>query len=254
MKKKILTIATILLFLIASFLFATGFEKNPNVFLVDYSISEDGSEMTLTTAVASSMGYVRDFKDNGGGVKPHYLTFYSTFGGFNSSLGSKNVFTLELAPDDTEVYFNRADGGYELVLVKDKETGHWITLGEQFKENWGVTLTAENATPTGLLLKCTQSGGNPTGDLQTGSWFMLENWTEEHGWKEVDYLPMEYDLAWTMEAWIIPMNDTCEWEVNWEWLYGQLPEGKYRIAKEIMDFRETGDYDQLIHYAEFEIK
>ncbi len=49
------------------------------------------------------------------------------------------------------------------------------------------------------------------------------------------------------------MNDSCEWDVNWEWLYGVLAEGKYRIGKEITDFRDTGDYDSAIYYAEFEI-
>lgn len=49
------------------------------------------------------------------------------------------------------------------------------------------------------------------------------------------------------------MNDSCEWEVNWELLYGVLAEGKYRIGKEITDFRDTGDYDSAIYYAEFEI-
>lgn len=72
------------------------------------------------------MGYIRGFADKGGGVKPHYLTFYATFGGFNSSFGAENQFTLELDENDTEIYFNRADGGYELVLQKDAETGEWV--------------------------------------------------------------------------------------------------------------------------------
>lgn len=42
-------------------------------------------------------------KDNGGGVKPHYLTFYSTFGGINSSFGAVNSLVLELGKDDTEI-------------------------------------------------------------------------------------------------------------------------------------------------------
>jgi hypothetical protein len=71
------------------------------------------------------MGYVRGFKDNGGGVKPHYLTFYSTFGGLNSSFGAVNSFVLELGKNDTEIYFNRPNGGYELVLVKNIDTGEW---------------------------------------------------------------------------------------------------------------------------------
>ena len=52
---------------------------------------------------------------------------------------------------------------------------------------------------------------------------------------------------------MIPKNDTCQWEVNWEWLYGNVPNGKYRIGKEIMDFRATGDYDKVIYFTEFEI-
>ena len=126
MKKKIIVLITIIILLIASFLIGTGFQKRTDVILGDFAVSEDGSEITLHVGVASSMGYIRNFKDKGGGVKPHYLTFYSTFGGLNSSFGSKKAFTLELVPDDTEIYFNRAGGGYELVLVKNEETGEWI--------------------------------------------------------------------------------------------------------------------------------
>ena len=119
-----------------------------------------------------------------------------------------------------------------------------------FEETWGITLTAENVTPTSATIKCTQSGGEPTGELHTGSWYILETWTQEKGWHEAPYFA---EVAWTQEAWIIPMNDSCEWEVNWEWLYGTLSEGKYRIGKDIIDFRGTGDYDNVIYYAEFEI-
>ena len=126
MKKKIITVIAIIVVLIATFLVGTGFNKRTDIVLVDYSVSEDGTEITLNVGVPTSIGYVRGFKDNGGGVKPHYLTFYSTFGGLNSSLGAKNTFTLKLAPDDTEIYFSRPDKGYEVVLVKDEETGQWI--------------------------------------------------------------------------------------------------------------------------------
>ena len=71
------------------------------------------------------MGYIRGFEDQGGGEKPHYLTFYSTFGGLNSSFGAKHEFELELSEMDTEICFNRPDGGYALVLYKDPGTGVW---------------------------------------------------------------------------------------------------------------------------------
>ncbi len=119
-------------------------------------------------------------------------------------------------------------------------------------ETWGITLETENVTATSAIIKCTQSGGSPTGELQTGSWYIIENWTQENGWKEMPYV-IGGEIGWTSEAWMIPMNGECEWEVNWEWLYGKLPAGTYRIGKEIMDFRGSGDYDIAVYYVEFNI-
>lgn len=126
MKKRAITVITVIVVLVVTFLIGTGFRKRTDVVLVDYSVSEEGAAINLGVQVYSSMGYIREFKNNGGGVKPHYLTFYSTFGGLNSSLGTVNSFVLELEADDTEIYFNRPNGGYELVLVKDEETGEWL--------------------------------------------------------------------------------------------------------------------------------
>ncbi len=123
MKKKVISTIAIVVVLIVSFLVGTGFRKRTDVVLADYIVTEDGSAVSLDVWVASSMGYVRGFKDNGGGVKPHYLTFYSAFGGLNSSLGAASSFVLELGKDDTEIYFNRPDGGCELVLVRNADTG-----------------------------------------------------------------------------------------------------------------------------------
>lgn len=125
MKKEVILTVAIIVVLIASFLIGTGFMERTDVILFDYAVAEDGSAISLGIQVSSSMGYVRGFKDNGGGAKPHYLTFYSAFGGLNSSFGSVNSFVLELGKDDTEIYFNRPNGGYELVLVKNVDTGEW---------------------------------------------------------------------------------------------------------------------------------
>ena len=57
-----------------------------------------------------------------------------------------------------------------------------------------------------------------------------------------------------MEAWLIPMNGSRDYEVNWVNLYGQLPDGRYRLGKEIMLFRGTGDYEEQTCYAEFVIE
>ena len=132
MKKRAITVITVIVVLVVTFLIGTGFRKRTDVVLVDYSVSEEGTAINLGVQVSSSMGYIRGFKNNGGGVKPHYLTFYSTFGGLNSSFGTVNSFVLELEADDTEIYFNRPNGGYELVLVKDEETGEWLRTKEDY--------------------------------------------------------------------------------------------------------------------------
>ena len=66
---------------------ASGFAVQTSAYITDdFSVSEDGSEMRFSVGVGSSMGYIRGYKDEGGGVKPHYLKFYSAWGGFNSSI------------------------------------------------------------------------------------------------------------------------------------------------------------------------
>ena len=132
MKKRAIAVITVIVVLVVVFLIGTGFRKRTDVILVDYSVSEDGTAINLGVQVSSSMGYIRGFKNNGGGVKPHYLTFYSTFGGLNSSFGAVNSLVVELEVDDTEIYFNRPKGGYELVLVKNEETGEWLRTKEDY--------------------------------------------------------------------------------------------------------------------------
>ena len=119
--------------------------------------------------------------------------------------------------------------------------------------SWGITLTAKDITSTGLTLVCTQSGGSPTGELNSGSYYVLEK-SEEGSWGAVDYANPEMEVGWDAVAWTIPMDDSVEWKVDWEWLYGSLSAGHYRIGKEITDFRASGDYDKEYYYAEFEIE
>ena len=125
MKKIITIILLVAVTLTDIYLIGTGYITNGGVYLGEYTVSDDGTEMTFNTGVASSMGFIREYKDEGGGVKPHYLKFYSAFGGLNGSWGAKNEFVLPLDADDTEIYFYRGNGGYELVLQKNEESGLW---------------------------------------------------------------------------------------------------------------------------------
>ena len=124
MKKRIAVILTLVIIIILIILIATGFKKRSDVVLTDYSVSEDGTKLTLKVAVSSSMGYTRSLKIKQGGDNK-YITFYSTFGGFNSKLGAKDTFDIEVDSMCSEIYFYKGDGGYNLVLEKDKTTNKW---------------------------------------------------------------------------------------------------------------------------------
>ena len=198
------------------------------------------------------------------GIASDIISFDGKFYKVTDSVGMEISSLLKENRNDEEVIvYNEKE--YRKSELCDA-TLQWLELSEQermlssyfppefriFEETWGINLTAENITSTSATIKCVQSGGEPTGELHTGSWFIIENWTEENGWKEMPYV-VEGDIAWTEEAWMITTDDVYEWDINWEYLYGAIPEGKYRIGKEIMDFRGPGDFDKAIYFAEFEI-
>lgn len=120
---------------------------------------------------------------------------------------------------------------------------------ETAQNKWGVALTAENVTPTGLTIVCRQSGGENVAELLTGSFYVVQK-REGTDWVDVQ---TECDVMWTMEAWVIRKGTSTSWEVNWEGLYAKLTAGEYRIGKEIMNSRGPGDYDKEMVYAEFAI-
>ncbi len=120
-------------------------------------------------------------------------------------------------------------------------------------EGWGVNIWAEDVTSTGATIVFEQFEGNAEGTLQTGEWFELEVMNDKHKWESVATNPL-IDYAFNSVAYVIKKNDRTEWEVDWEWLYGKLPAGYYRIAKKVMDLRAPGDFDEEIYYAEFSIE
>ena len=152
-----------------------------------------------------------------------------------------------------------ADGPTSVIVGEIKEKNERETVAQVFSvehetqvNNWGVTLTAKNASPIGMTIVCTQSDYEVKGELFTGSSFSLSRLVDGE-WKAVEYLPQEHEVAWTSEAWIIPLEGTVEWETNWEWLYGELPQGRYRLGKGIMNLTEPGKFETCMQFVEFEV-
>lgn len=116
--------------------------------------------------------------------------------------------------------------------------------------DWGLTLSVKDVTSTGLTLVCRKEGGNSTGLLKCGTDYRLIV-LEDGTWKDVPTVIEEY--AWNSLAYNLQDGQDTEIACSWEWLYGKLPAGTYRLTKGFMDLRGAGDYDTAMYWVEFEI-
>ncbi len=118
-------------------------------------------------------------------------------------------------------------------------------------DEWGITLRTRDETAAGLTLIIEQFGGNPSGELQTGAAYLLET-TIDDEWQAVETKTGE-PLVWNDLAYMIKKNDITEMKINWQYAYGELKPGFYRLSKEVTDFRETGVYDEKVYQVHFSI-
>lgn len=86
-------------------------------------------------------------------------------------------------------------------------------------------------------------------DIQYGNPYSIEKYQNGY-WKTVELIN---DMAFTLPAYELKTNESKEININWEYGYGKLPSGKYRIVKNF-NYEENEKYVSFIKYLEFEIK
>ena len=132
-KVAVITLA-IVVALAALYVIAPGFTKQGNTYIADYSVSEDGTEMTITVGVSSSIGYVRkvsEHQQHGGKL---YLDCYSAFGGINGSWGAKSEYTIQIDKGTEMIAIYRSADCYDPVLEKD-ENGGWQRVVQKKRQH-----------------------------------------------------------------------------------------------------------------------
>lgn len=117
---------------------------------------------------------------------------------------------------------------------------------------WGITCFIKDLSNVGMTFQIEQFGGEYEGELQTGDWFSILQRNEEE-WVKVPTNPL-IDYAWNSVAYPIKTNEISEWNVEWKWLYGELPPGDYRLDKKVMDFCGTRDFSEQIYSVYFTIE
>lgn len=182
---------------------------------------------------------------------------------FDTSIQMNQSAETESVMEETKADYERGMNG----AVSDSVTGAYTTgadyntsaedvMTDEGFPDWGLYLSVKNVTPSGLTLVVTQTGGNPTGELQTGEPYRLISLVDGT-WKVVEELPLPEGVdgrGWNSMAYLIQKGETKEFDINWEWIFGELPTGTYRLIKEFMDFKETGNYDTFEYWVEFVIQ
>ena len=120
-RKVIFVVMIVILTAAMGFLCLGG--KRDDVMIEDFSVSADGSEMTLKAGIAGSAGYLRKAKVRyDDEYKTVLVDFYSTFG-INNPVGAEDTFVIPLKPDSENILFNRGND-YYAALAKDAD-GQW---------------------------------------------------------------------------------------------------------------------------------
>lgn len=225
--KKILIIIGVIVLTCITLFFLSG-KARTDVVLKDYEISSDGKKMTLKVGVSSSSGYIRKMKRTSGSLN-YYFTFYSTFG-INSKLGAKETFTIDISNDVDEIYFYTGGHGYNKVLELN-ESKEWVrpTINKTVNNVKNVSAEIFDISPTGATIIIKDRNTKP---YIYGEWYKLEK--EKNGkWIEVEAIIDNY--GFNAIGYSVDENKEVKFLINWEWLYGELPQGNYRILKQVED-------------------
>lgn len=139
----------------------------------------------------------------------------------------------------------------ETVPSKSVDIADWKPAPIETVNNFdGVTMTVKKGTVSSTELtlafencsksQCIYGEGFGLEKKINGSWYQVPVAIDgNYGFHSIGY-----NLA---------SGDNGERVVKWGWLYGNLDTGEYRIVKDILDFRGTGDFDTYYLAAEFTI-
>ena len=94
-------------------------------------------------------------------------------------------------------------------------------------ENVSISISDISLTGATIIIKDTNKTPYTYGQWYkiekeiNGKWYEVKTVIKDYGFNEIGYLPDE--------------NNEVKFVINWEWLYGELPLGSYRILKQVND-------------------
>ena len=208
-----------------------------------FSLAGEIVELGDSTIIVKRLAYTTEEEAQ------NFITIKYDYSKLNLSIGN-----IVKAAYKSESETNEVTDVIDITLVANnlEEFENPPSVSEIKSKEWGIQMTVENVTPSGLTLVCNQTGGENIVELNTSSFYNVQV-LKDGNYVDVNYILEPNDIAWTSEAYIVALNDTTTWDINWETLYGKLPVGQYRIAKEIINFKGVGQNDEAYIFVDFEI-
>ncbi|MBS6063185.1 immunoglobulin-like domain-containing protein [Criibacterium bergeronii] len=234
--------------------FILGDTKNYKYIQGDSRYTYDRGEEYLTP-ISLDVAIMLSKEQKESGLQVEYLGMYKFKESYLSARGYKVNIVEDTASKNGEENISQkiavfvADGvQYTIEGRTSLENIKAIVDSMELKNNLGLSFTVKNATKTGATLIFNQSNAKPTAELITGEYYEIEKLINNN-WEKVKIKIS--DLGWNDVAYKIKNNDTTEMKLDWSKVYGELSSGRYKISKEVTDFREAGDFDEYEFYAEF---
>lgn len=126
--------------------------------------------------------------------------------------------------------------------------GQYIPESED--DTIAVMMSVTDVTPSGLTVHFRQYDKRDTEELTYGQAYTLQM-QDGDSWENV---PTIIDNgAFTDEGYILPNEGEADMVTDWEWLYGKLSPGTYRITKTIVDSKPVGNNPLYFLSAQFVI-
>ncbi|MBQ7638688.1 MAG: M56 family metallopeptidase [Clostridia bacterium] len=248
---------------------------------VDWDIDGDGKKEKCYLGLGPTSGlYSFTFYAEKQNSSVFYLNMFlsepGTLSFEKSSLGSKLFVRLDRSAygEDARLYDITVQGGQIVLGDADGElksfglsgaeakaflNGAYLKQGENGFEDandpsWGIELSSENVTPTGMKLTLSQNGGDKgKGFYVFGQQYRIDVFLGE------EWVSLGDDGTFTTEALMIPSGGSYEWELDWSHIYGALASsysaGLYRLSKDVSFSKDgEGKYDETkTFYAYFAV-
>ena len=159
-----------------------------------------------------------------------------------SNFGAGAGYQYGPAEHTIEVYM--AEGSSEKRWIVFKKRTHSEMAPEELE---GVTMEVTHVTDS---LVTVVFENDTDKEIETGDYFWLERRTG-NGWEALD--PVIDNYGFSEIAYFVEKDRPLKLEVRYDWLFGKLEPGEYRIVKQVDDFRGTGDFDTYKYRAEFTV-